>query len=54
MALAKLKAHLRAGAIRTNAALWKVIGDICELFTLPNVGTTSMPPDMNSHESPML
>lgn len=33
MAFAKLKAHLRARAIRTIDALWKAIGDICELFT---------------------
>ena len=33
MAFAKLKAHLRAKAIRTIEALWKAIGDICELFT---------------------
>jgi transposase len=33
MAFAKLKAHLRARAIRTIEALWKAIGDICELFT---------------------
>ena len=35
MAFAKLKAHLRARAIRTIEALWKAIGDICDLFT-PN------------------
>ena len=33
MAFAKLKAHLRAKAIRTIDALWKAIGDICDLFT---------------------
>lgn len=33
MAFAKLKAHLRARAVRTIDALWKAIGDICELFT---------------------
>jgi transposase len=33
MAFAKLKAHLRAKAIRTIGALWKAIGDICEMFT---------------------
>jgi len=33
MAFAKLKAHLRARAIRTIDALWQAIGDICELFT---------------------
>lgn len=33
MAFAKLKAHLRAKAIRTIDALWKAIGDICEMFT---------------------
>lgn len=33
MAFAKLKAHLRATAIRTIDALWRAIGDICELFS---------------------
>lgn len=33
MAFAKLKAHLRAAAARTFDALWKAIGDICDLFT---------------------
>ena len=33
MAFAKLKAHLRARAIRTIDALWQAIGDICDLFS---------------------
>ena len=33
MAFAKLKAHLRARAIRTIEALWQAIGDICDLFS---------------------
>jgi hypothetical protein len=33
MAFSKLKAHLRARAIRTIDALWRAIGDICELFS---------------------
>lgn len=32
MAFAKLKAHLRAAAARTFDALWKAVGDICDLF----------------------
>jgi transposase len=32
MAFSKLKAHLRKRAIRTIDALWKAIGDICNLF----------------------
>ena len=32
MAFAKLKAHLRAMAMRTIDELWKAIGQICELF----------------------
>lgn len=32
MAFSKLKAHLRARAVRTIDELWKAIGDICELF----------------------
>ncbi len=33
MAFAKLKAHLRALAMRTIDKLWKAIGQICDLFT---------------------
>jgi transposase len=33
MAFAKLKAHLRAMAMRTIDELWKAIGRICDLFT---------------------
>jgi len=32
MAFSKLKAHLRARAVRTIDELWKAIGDICDLF----------------------
>jgi len=32
MAFAKLKAHLRAAGARTFDALWKAIGNICDLF----------------------
>jgi transposase len=32
MAFAKLKAHLRAKAMRTIDELWKAIGQICDLF----------------------
>jgi transposase len=32
MAFAKLKAHLRARAVRTIDELWKAIGQICDLF----------------------
>jgi len=32
VAFAKLKAHLRARAIRTIDALWQAIGDICSLY----------------------
>ncbi len=32
MALAKLKAYLRAAGARTYAALWRAAGNICELF----------------------
>ena len=31
MAFSKLKAHLRARAVRTPDALWRAIGDICDL-----------------------
>src|SRR5471030_990251 len=33
MAFAKLKAHLRARAISTIDALWRAIGEICDLFS---------------------
>lgn len=33
MAFAKLKAHLRKAAARTFDALWKTIGNICDLFS---------------------
>jgi transposase len=33
MAFAKLKAILRAKAVRTIEALWRAIGEICDLFT---------------------
>ena len=33
MAFSKLKAHLRALAIRTIDGLWKTIGDICDLYS---------------------
>ena len=33
MAFAKLEALLRAKAIRTIDALWKTIGEICDLFS---------------------
>ncbi len=32
MAFAKLKAHLRARSVRTIDALWRAIGDICDLY----------------------
>jgi transposase len=33
MAFSKLKAHLRTAAARSFDALWRIIGDICELFS---------------------
>ncbi len=33
MAFAKLKAHLRKAKARTFDALWRAVGDICNLFT---------------------
>jgi len=33
MAFSKLKAHLRKAAARTYDALWRAVGDICDLFT---------------------
>ena len=31
-AFAKIKAHLRKAEARTFDALWRALGDICELF----------------------
>ncbi len=33
MAFAKLKAHLRRIGARTTNALWKAVGNICDLYT---------------------
>jgi transposase len=55
MAFAKLKAHLRAKAVRTIRtidALWQEIGRICDLFEPKECQTTSPPPDMDSAEHP--
>ena len=32
MAFSKLKAHMRARQARTYDSLWKIVGDICNLF----------------------
>ena len=54
MAFAKLKAYLRAMAMRTIDELWKAIGQICDLFKPEECANYSKPQDMDSHESPML
>jgi transposase len=54
MAFAKLKAHLRARAMRTIDELWKAIGQICDLFTSEECENYSTPQDMDSNECPML
>ena len=54
MAFAKLEAHLCARAIRTIDALWKAIGQICDLFTRKNAQITSLPLDTDSLEFPRL
>ena len=48
MAFAKLKAHLRAVAMRTIDELWKAIGQICDLFIQRNAQATSQPSSMDS------
>ena len=53
MAFAKLKALLRAKAIRTIDALWRAIGEICDLFS-PQECRTSPPQAMDSHDNPAL
>jgi hypothetical protein len=50
----KLKALLRARAVRTTDALWRAIGEICDLFTLKSAKTTSTPQATDSLESPTL
>jgi transposase len=50
MAFAKLKALLRARAVRTIDALWRAIGEICDLFSLKSVKTTSTLQAMDSLE----
>ena len=32
MAFSKIKAHLRKAEARTLDALWRAVGDICDLF----------------------
>jgi transposase len=54
MAFAKLKAHLRAKAIRIIDGLWQAIGDICNLFSPVECRTTSQPQGRDSLERPML
>jgi transposase len=54
MAFAKLKACPRARAVRTIDALWRAIGQICELFEPTECRTTSQPPDTDSLEGPAL
>ena len=46
MAFSKLKAHLRRIGARTFDQLIEAIGDICDLFTPDNAGTSSKPQDM--------
>jgi hypothetical protein len=53
MAFAKLKALLRARAVKTIDALWTAIGQICDLFPT-NAKTTSPPQDTDSIEHPAL
>ena len=54
MAFAKLKALLRARAVRTIDALWRAIGEICDLFSPQSAKTTSTPQATDSLESPAL
>ena len=48
MAFAKLKAQLRARAIRTVEALWKALGPLTECFTPPSAATSSATPAISS------
>ena len=46
MAFSKLKAHLRRIGARTFDQLIEAIGEICELFTPEECGTSSKPQGM--------
>ena len=52
MAFAKLKAHLRAMAMRTIDELWKAIGQICDLFTPEECANYFKAADMDSNGHP--
>jgi hypothetical protein len=54
MAFAKLKAHLRARAVRTIDALWQENGHICDLFEPAECQNYFTPLDMDSAERPAL
>jgi transposase len=54
MAFAKLKANLRAMAMRTIDELWKAAGQICDLFTSEECAATFKLRGMDSPERPML
>jgi len=54
MAFAKLKAHLRARAVRTIDELWKAIGQICDLFQPSECKNYFAAAGYGSHERPML
>jgi transposase len=46
----QIKAHLRKAEARTVEALWRAIGDICDLVETEACATTSPPPDTDSSE----
>ena len=50
MAFAKLKALLRTRPIRTIDALWRAIGEVCDLFSPQSAKTTSTPQLTDSPE----
>ena len=57
MAFSKLKAHLRAAGARTFDALWRAVGNICDLFSPQecwNFGTSSKPQATPAIKRPML
>ena len=53
-AFAKIKAHLGKAEARTFDALWRALGDICNLLSHKNAGTSSGLPDMRPFNRPML
>ena len=53
-AFAKIKAHLRKAEARTFDALWRALGEICNLFEPQECWNYLRLPDMRLFNRPML